>query len=78
MLITLHPGLKCKKCKERMIIAREIPGSTNLVMIEDLPIVKGDFQCVISCDKCMTQHEGTGFIRDGEFKGIHKYGIQLG
>lgn len=75
MLITLNPGLQCKKCKERMKLAKDIPGTTNLVMVEDLPIIKGDFELIITCDKCMTNHKGHAFIRDGEFKGVYKYGI---
>lgn len=81
MLIKLNPGLVCKKCKggpteARMTIAKEIPGTNNIVLVEDKKVKKGDFECVIVCVSCMTQHHGEGFIRDGEFKGIHKYGIQ--
>lgn len=73
MLISLYPGLKCKKCDKVMGIAKDIPGSVNMVMKEGRMIVKGDFTCNITCANCNTIHLGIGFIRDGVFKGIHEY-----
>ena len=73
MLIKLNPGLKCKGCDKRMSIASDRAGSVNLVLVEDKPIPKGDFDCYINCEYCMKEHVGFGFIRDGEFKGIHTY-----
>jgi hypothetical protein len=73
MLIKLNPGLKCKQCDKRMTMAIDRPGSVNLVLIEDHTIPKGDFDCYINCEHCMKEHVGFGFIRDGEFKGIHTY-----
>ena len=73
MLIKLSPGLECKQCNKRMSIAADRAGSVNLVLVEDKPIPKGDFDCYINCEYCNKEHVGFGFIRDGEFKGIHEY-----
>ena len=73
MLIKLSPGLECKQCNKRMSIAADRAGSVNLVLVEDKPIPKGDFDCYINCEYCTKEHVGFGFIRDGEFKGIHEY-----
>ena len=67
MLLTLDPGLKCKACKKVMTMAKEVPGSVNMVVKQGRMIVKGDFTCLISCDSCMTIHTGEAFIRDGVF-----------
>jgi len=73
MLISLNPGLKCKACKERMTIAKEVPGSVNMVMKEGRMIVKGDLTCRVTCNSCMTIHIGEAFIRDGVFMGVYEY-----
>ena len=75
MLLTLDPGLKCKACKKIMTMAKEVPGSVNMVVKQGRMIVKGDLTCLISCDSCMTIHIGEAFIRDGVFMGIYVYNI---
>ena len=77
MLITLDPGLKCKACKKIMTMAKEVPGSVNMVVKQGRMIVKGDFTCLISCDSCMTIHTGEAFIRDGVFMGVYVYNIGI-
>tara|TARA_R110002074_G_scaffold66558_3_gene157194 strand:- start:3359 stop:3622 length:264 start_codon:yes stop_codon:yes gene_type:complete len=77
MLISLNPGLKCKACKDKMTIAKEIPGSVNMVLKEGRMIAKGDFTCNITCQKCMTMHVGEAFLRDGVFMGVYKYQVSL-
>jgi hypothetical protein len=75
MLISLNPGLKCKACKNIMTMAKEVPGSVNMVIKQGRMIVKGDLTCLISCDSCMTIHIGEAFIRDGVFMGVYVYNI---
>jgi hypothetical protein len=73
MLITLDPGLVCKKCDARIKLAREIPGDRNYTLVEDVHLLDGDFSVIMSCPECVTVHEGEGFIRKGVFRGIHTY-----
>jgi hypothetical protein len=77
MLISLKPGLECKACKDRMTIAKEVPGSVNIVLNEGKKFRKGNFTCNITCQKCMTMHVGEGFLRDGVFMGVHEYQVNL-
>ena len=73
MLVTLDPGLACKKCDARIKLARDIPSDMNYTMIEDVELRDGDFELRMSCEDCMTVHSGTGFVRNGIFRGVHKY-----
>jgi hypothetical protein len=75
MLISLKPGLECKACKDKMTIAKEVPGSVNIVLNEGKEFREGNFTCNITCQKCMTIHLGEGFLRDGVFTGIYEYKI---
>jgi len=50
MLIKLTKGIKCKHCKGRMNMAKDIPGTVNLVLTEDKNIDYGDFMCKMTCE----------------------------
>jgi len=80
MLLELDPGLVCKKCGTRIKLARDVPDVKNLVLREKqdqhegrFKKINGDFTVGMSCAKCSCVHTGTGFIRDGIFKGIYEY-----
>ena len=73
MILKLHPGIKCKKCGERIQIVRDIPGDQNMMLLEGAPILFGKFDIIGSCEKCVTVHHGKGFVNDGVFRGIYEY-----
>jgi len=73
MLVTLNPGLVCKNCKERMTMGRDRSSNVNMVIREDSAILNEDFECIITCNHCSTEHIAKGLIRHGEFKGIYEY-----
>lgn len=72
-LIKLDPGLVCRKCSTRMTLGRDIPGNVNMVLVQDQPVTKVDFEVFINCDVCGSIHKGECFVRDGVFRGCHKY-----
>jgi len=76
-LVKLDPGLVCKKCKSthRMTLGRDAPGTVNMVLTQDQPVRKVDFECMITCELCNTIHRCEAFVRDGIFQGVHKYDI---
>ena len=76
-LIKLEPGLECKNCKARMKIGRDTVGAMNMVLIQDQPVTKVDFEVFITCEVCATIHKGQCFVRDGVFMGCHKYDTAL-
>ncbi len=80
MLLELSPGVVCKRCGTRIKLARDVPDVNNLVLREKqdrhegkFKYINGDFGIGMSCAKCSCAHVGTGFIRDGVFKGVYSY-----
>jgi len=75
MLITLNPGLKCKKCDERITMGKDRPSDINLVLREGFDTINGDFACIMTCNHCTTEHLCKGFIRNNIFRGVFEYEV---
>jgi len=58
-----------------MTLGKDTPGRVNMVLYQDNPVRKMDFECFFTCELCNTIHKGEGFVRDGIFQGVHKYDI---
>ncbi len=77
MLVTLSPGLVCKNCGQRMTMGKDRASNINFVIREDQPIKNEDFECIVTCNHCTSEHICRGMIRQGEFKGIYEYRERL-